>query len=726
MMVGWLEIELRSELCTTTGGTTAGLIDIEVPHEHGLPFIPAKRLKGSLLEAGKELTDWGVLKKDELTALFGAAGQANSSTLQLCDAHLYKLPLEDGELVIDDNRGLLEQLEHQQDLSVQDVLEQFTSLHTRTAIHDMDGVAADGSLRTMRAINKGLTLRSRIELHATEETECRRLLKTLTLCTKALRSLGIANTRGNGEIRCKLSAFEFTPSVYTAVMTEERKANLSIESEWGELPFRLLLEQPVIVAKGNGLDTDCTEWIPGSALLGAFAGLYIRAFGLGDRAHEDERFARLFLRGGVQFGYAMPMQGNVVFAPCPALWQRKKNENRVCDLSVGSAEEKVVLRNFNRMVYRDTATSTLWKHEVRKQIRMHHARASNRAIGRALGREITAYEQNNESLESDANERGQLYQYESLTAGQQFCGVLRGRRGDLRLLQELASLQGNRLRLGRSRAAEYGNVRFYCGEEESRALLISSPEEQESDRFMIVLVTPMLLLDETGRPDPDPHWLIGELQKQMECDIVPQTMQLRYTTLSGYNAQWRLPKPQRAALDAGSALVITAERLIAVWELEATRWGANIGEGCGQIKAIPLPPGKDGDLAQVLTLKSAERRLKDDEKRPAVPHPLLKLLIVRRDEMRRQRKQQIEGAQEAEKMAKAKSGISKTRIRRLLELAERGQEDYAGLMKKVDEIADDAIKAACRELLRPCEDKDGYFIRGYLRALELQGRNEKR
>lgn len=725
MKTGWLEIELRSELCTSTGGMTAGLIDIEVPHEHGLPFIPAKRLKGSLLEAGKELTDWGVLEQDDLNALFGAAGQAGSSVLQIYDAHLFKLPHEDGELVVDDYHRLLEQLERQQELSEQDVLEQFTSLHTRTAIDDMDGVAADGSLRTMRAINKGLTLRSRIELHATEEEECARLLKTLTLCAKALRSLGIANTRGSGEIRCKLSALESPISKYGAVMSEEAKSNQSVGSEWTELPFRLVLEQPVIVARGDGLDTGCTDWIPGSALLGAFASLYIRAFGLGERAHEEERFSRIFLRGGVEFGYAMPMQNNVVFAPCPALWQREKNENRVYDLAVGSAGEKVVLRNLNSMVYRDTASAmpTLWEYNVRKQLRMHHARAGNRAIGRALGQEQIALVRDNGALMHNEDEPGQLYQYESLMAGQQFCGTLRGRREDLRLLQDLASRYGNRIRLGRSRTAEYGNVFFYYGEEELRAPLVPCPEEQENDRFMIALVTPMLLLDETGRPDPDPRWLIGEIQKQLHCRIASQVVRLRYTTLSGYNAQWRLPKPQRAALDAGSALVITTDRPIAVRELEALYWGANTGEGCGQIKAIPLPSGKEGDSAQVLTLKTAERRPTADEKHLKAPHPLLKILIARRDETRRQREQRIEGAQEAQKMAKARGGISKTRIRQLLEWAERSH--YAEPIEQVDSIADDAIRAACRELLKPCEDKDSHFIRGYLRALELQARKEK-
>lgn len=723
MKAGWLDIELRSELCTGTGNTTAGLIDMEIAHEHGLPIIPAKRLKGSLLEVGKELVDWGMLQQDELIALFGASGEAGSAALQVYDAHLYKLPRGGETIVVEDYEGLLRQLQSQQELNEQEVLEQWTSLHTRTAIA-ADGVAADGSLRTMRAANNGLILRSRIELHVADEAAYRQLHKTLERCVLALRSLGLATTRGSGEVRCKLSTedrFSFRRVDMGRNKIEVSPAN---SSEWVELPYRLVLEQPIIVAAGDGLDSGCEDWIPGGALLGAFAGLYVRAFKLGERAHEEERFTRIFLRGGVQFGYALPLCEDRVFAPCPAVWQQVKNEDRMYDVSVGRAEEQVILRNLNSMVHLDATSpaSMLWRYEVRKHVRMHHAKASNRAIGRALGREYTAHEKKHGLLEPNQDARGQLYQYESMVAGQQFYGVLRGRQEDVKLLQELMSQQDNRLRIGRSRTAEYGNVRIYFGQEEARSLLLSRADEQRTSKYMIALVTPMLLLDENGRSSPDPARLIEELQQKLECTISLDSMRLKYTVLSGYNSKWRLPKPQRAALDAGSALIVTiqGEGRIDIGLLESSLWGSNKGEGCGQIKVIPLSTDAAQDEERFIPLVSAKWSAADLEGSQEHRHPLLNIMVESRKEHQRQRQYLLEGAEKARQ--DMLGAVSKTRIRQLLEWAEIDGGAYARLLERINEISDQAAKSNCIQLLRPCEGKDSHFIRGYLRALELKAR----
>ena len=90
----WLEIELRSELCAATGDGGSGGIDTEIAHVHGLPIIPAKRLKGCLLEVAKELQDWGLATGEEVAKLFGAPGQENSGALQVYDAHVYRIPID--------------------------------------------------------------------------------------------------------------------------------------------------------------------------------------------------------------------------------------------------------------------------------------------------------------------------------------------------------------------------------------------------------------------------------------------------------------------------------------------------------------------------------------------------------------------------------------------------------------------------------------------------------
>ena len=51
MYIGKITITLKSDLCTGSGYSFAGIIDQDVCYDKkGLPFIPGKRLKGCIRE----------------------------------------------------------------------------------------------------------------------------------------------------------------------------------------------------------------------------------------------------------------------------------------------------------------------------------------------------------------------------------------------------------------------------------------------------------------------------------------------------------------------------------------------------------------------------------------------------------------------------------------------------------------------------------------------------
>ena len=55
-----MKIRLLSDLCVADGGIYNSSIDTDICYDsYGLPFIPAKRIKGCLRECGIELRDWG-------------------------------------------------------------------------------------------------------------------------------------------------------------------------------------------------------------------------------------------------------------------------------------------------------------------------------------------------------------------------------------------------------------------------------------------------------------------------------------------------------------------------------------------------------------------------------------------------------------------------------------------------------------------------------------------
>jgi len=730
MRSGWLNIELRSELTTATGDTLEGLVNVEIAHIYGLPVVPAKRLKGSLLEVGKELVDWGILKTRDLYALFGETGLDASSPLQLYDAQLYQIPDGSAMQTVEDAVELLRQL-REQGWQEQDVLESFTDLYTRTAIDERDGAVKEGHLRTVRAVHKGIVLRSRVELH--EDMNAEALEHTLRMCVKGLRHLGLASTRGSGEIRCGLTELaDVDEPVHQAVTDEKELGDGRVE-----LPFHLELEQPVVIAGRKGLETSSEEWIPGSALLGAFAGLYIREYACGQQAHEDERFSRIFLRDGVSFGYALPLVEGRVFAPSTAMWQQEKNKPRGFDLLRGSKPSDTELRDMKGMVHAvrpspdaKQAEPIIRRYEVRKQVRMHHSRANNRAIGHALGAERTAEGTGrDQSLEYGAANGGQLYQYEAIEAGQRFYGVLQGRQEDVRLLLELAEKQHQRLRLGRSRTAEYGNVRFVPRSDSCPVLLSGEPDTERSAFVGLLLVTPMLLLDDSGRPDPVPKWLTQQIASKLGCDVEVQSVRLRYTTLSGYNAKWRLPKPQRTALDAGSVIALKLSKPIAVKELESIFWGWDTGEGNGQVRVMPLhedepQPGPPQSFHLAVAEPDGVQFAGS-----AAPHPLLSWLSERQRRKQWLLEQQAAGAQCAEPISVKQ--VNSTKIQQMKLWAEAaaradgGNEGgYVVLYAQVKQIKQDKLRQHCLELIEPCKDQSNVFIRSYLRALELKARAE--
>ena len=55
-----ITIELLSDICIGSGESYNSVIDTDVTYDdYGLPYIPAKRIKGCIREAGLELKDFG-------------------------------------------------------------------------------------------------------------------------------------------------------------------------------------------------------------------------------------------------------------------------------------------------------------------------------------------------------------------------------------------------------------------------------------------------------------------------------------------------------------------------------------------------------------------------------------------------------------------------------------------------------------------------------------------
>lgn len=202
-----LNIELLSDTLIGSGEGWGATIDSDVVFdEYGLPYIPAKRIKGCLRESALEILEMfeklemlkqiktKFISQEDIDSLFGTAGQAESCELSFSNAFIEKY---------DSNKQWIVWLEstHGSIFSRDTVLNTFTSIRRQTAI-EKNGVKKENSLRTSRVLNKGLKFSARIEMLGEIKDK---QLDFLSFATKNLRHIGTNRNRGFGLVKCFLS-----------------------------------------------------------------------------------------------------------------------------------------------------------------------------------------------------------------------------------------------------------------------------------------------------------------------------------------------------------------------------------------------------------------------------------------------------------------------------------------------------------------------------------------
>ncbi len=178
-------------------------VDAEVVHDqYGLPYFPARRLKGLLYESAVEVCEMaetaGMCFVDRKTIgeLFG---HALNGKVQLT---VEDLRLHEYETVKND----LEYLEdrYPEFIRKEDVLQEFTSIRFQTAIDKETGTALDGSLRNIRVVDADTEFTG---IWTIENAEPRHL-QALALAMQNLSSAGGNRNRGFGYIACTMDGQE--------------------------------------------------------------------------------------------------------------------------------------------------------------------------------------------------------------------------------------------------------------------------------------------------------------------------------------------------------------------------------------------------------------------------------------------------------------------------------------------------------------------------------------
>lgn len=698
-----LKIKLESSLCTATGEDAPGIINIMTAAEDGVPYIPAKRIKGCLLESGKEMRDNGLIKTGVLEGVFGRTGAQRGEGICISDAHIYLIPeyLFGGEnsIIIEDYEQFQSEVHKRSEAEKAYLEELFTRQRTRTAIDPDKGTADKHSLRTMQVVPKGMEFISCIDGDLSRKGE-----EALLYCVKGLRHMGMGITRGFGEVRCTLEAAP-EMKIENKGRSSQTKENEAALQNYGaeeevELSYEIRLDSPIAVDGADGC-------LPAGTVLGALAGMYIRKFSLGEEAHKDRNFSRIFLHDKVQFGYGFLKRNGQIYRPCPKALAEEK-ENRGTWFQIAGGRENQRRREIQGQVY--------WKGEelhtisAHRELHFHHARPLDRGIAHAL----------NDRAEDTSVPTGQFFQYTALSKGQTYAGTWIGKAGDLLCLTECLRENDYRIKLGRSKTAEYGKCTF---EITGVSLKNSRPESScRGKKWMLWLLTPMVSREsETGEYTLADEAFKKQLEDTLGCKVKKLEMAAGcYTTHSGYNSRWRMPLVSCPAAATGSTFILETDQEVYQHEIEAIRWGEFTGRGYGQVAVRLFDSEETGNIIEDPEEENAEKN-HETEKHQEDVKKILKQILQNESGRRNYQKELLDkiGTISMDDLPPS-SAISM--LSKLLRSYAEDKDFYKKIVEEVDNIHNEAKKDRILKMIKHCERESYDFMKQYLEYAEWKAR----
>jgi len=157
---------------------------------------------------------------------------------------------------------------------------------------------------------------------------------------------------------------------------------------------------------------------------------------------------------------------------------------------------------------------------------------------------------------------------------------------------QLALAAGDRLRLGRSRKDDFGQVQVLAVRQVSGP---GAPGVSAGAQLRVWCVSDVLLRDVWGAPDPSPQALAAELERRLRvpaelCSQVPAGLvahAYRAARRESFHARWGRPRPSLVGLTAGSVITVRVGADVLGSMLAAIQRdgvGERTAEGFGQVR----------------------------------------------------------------------------------------------------------------------------------------------
>lgn len=546
---GEIHITLYSDLCSGNGYSYYGTIDSEAEHDtFGIPFIPARRLKGCLRECAKLLSDSGLWEEstDPLNYLFGVSGDDSTKGIKIENAYISGYEqIKVGLKLLQENKEIKKYI------SPYEVLDLFSDVKAQTRMEN--GVADDNSLRFTRIIHQfsPFDKENRLEFIAKVEYPDGQEDKLKQIC-KALRHIGMNRNRGLGCVKCEFKAEGEVAEIKDEIKIVE---NVEINKELNQkLNITVFFKNlgPLII---SGDDKNTTlKYISGKSVLGALAGSYLSIDG---NSADDEEFVSLFLNGDTIYSDFNISDGKHIFYPAPSFLNKMKKSKKYVNNLKHSENQGYSSVDYNpangnqpkklkgKYIYLEKSYKsdnlTILDCEPKQRVIYHHRRGDD-----AL-----------------------LYSQTALKEGQIFAGnIICGRR-DYELL--LGLLKNTNFNFGKSKTAQYGKCRIISlntdiikdfNVKKDELIYVSLDSRgifqdkygytQESKKVYKIIGEQLGLLDEKV----DEYIQIGETDYPF-CSIEP-------AMIYGYSGAWNLRKPPIAGIESGSTFVYKAAKDVGI------------------------------------------------------------------------------------------------------------------------------------------------------------------
>ncbi|NLU11098.1 MAG: hypothetical protein GXW90_09250 [Tepidanaerobacter acetatoxydans] len=300
------------------------------------------------------------------------------------------------------------------------------------------------------------------------------------------------------------------------------------------LKITINLLSPIILSADvpdNNL-TETFDYIPASSLIGLFAAKYISQEHL-EYAHNNTNFYKWFLKGDLVFTNAYISEKDdydeIDMLPTPLCIKKQKKGERILNILLNTEDEQTVFISPYSYIER----STIKTGELAKKINFHHMR---------------------DRLRGHTKDEA-MFNYEALMPGQIFKGEIYG---DSTTLREFRKTFGEKIigRLGKSRNTEYGEVEISLSKIINEDIDALTDEDlEDEDYILLTFISPCILVNENGFPDPSLPNLKCYLENILGKDSFEiENCVMRTTSIENYISVWKMKRPIETAISAGSTV----------------------------------------------------------------------------------------------------------------------------------------------------------------------------